>query len=184
MIQRERAWEILKKHVGQPHLIMHAVAVSAAMGAMAGYFGDNPEHWESIGILHDVDYEKYPEAHLAHARAMLEAEGIDEADIRAVLSHGYGFCNEIKPETPIEKSLFTVDELTGIVLATAFMRPTGFEGLELSSVKKKFKDKRFAAGCNRDVILRGCEMLGLEPDVVMSLTLAGMKTQADALKKA
>jgi len=183
MITKEKAWEILKKHVTQPHLITHAVAVSAAMGAMAGYFGDSPEHWEAIGILHDVDYEKFPETHLSHTRELLEPEGLEEADIRAILSHGYGVCSEVKPETPIEKSLYAVDEMTGIVLATAYMRPTGFEGLELASVKKKFKDKRFAAGCDRAVILRGCEMLGIEPEVLMSLTIAGMKTQADALKK-
>jgi len=183
MLTKEKAWTILKKHVTQPHLITHAVAVSAAMGAMAGYFGDEPERWEAIGILHDVDYEKFPEAHLQHARELLEAEALEEADIRAVLSHGYGVCCDVEPKTPLEKSLFAVDELTGIVLATAYMRPTGFEGLELSSLKKKFKDKRFAAGCDREIILRGCEMLGLPPDTVMSLTLAGMKTRADALAK-
>ena len=183
MITTDRAWEILKKHVNQPHLITHAVAVSAAMGAMAEHFGEPPEHWASIGILHDVDYEKYPEEHLQRTRELLEPEGVDEADIRAVLAHGYDLCADVKPETPLEKSIYAVDELTGIILAAAYMRPTGFEGLELSSVKKKFKDKRFAAGCNREVILRGCEMLGMEPDAVMSLTLAGMKTQAGALKK-
>ena len=119
----ERAEEILKKHTTEEHLFTHALAVSSAMGAMAEHFGEDKAHWEAVGYLHDVDYEKFPEEHLAHTRELLSGEDIDESDIRAILSHGYGICTDVEPQTDMEKSLFTVDELTGIVQAASLMLP-------------------------------------------------------------
>ena len=178
----EKAKEILKKHVSEPHLFSHALAVSAAMGAMAEHFGEDKEYWEAIGYLHDVDFEKYPEEHCKHVRELLECEGVEETDIRAIISHGYGLCtDEAKPESNLEKSLFTVDELTGIVSACALMRPTGISDLEVKSLKKKFKDKGFAAKCNREVIQHGCDMLGMELTDVMALTIKGMQTVTEEL---
>ena len=178
----EKAKGILKKHVSEDHLFTHAEAVSAAMGAMADHFGEDKEHWEAIGYLHDVDFEKFPEEHCLHVRELLNGEDVDEDDILAIISHGYGLCTEErKPETNMEKSLFTVDELTGIVMTTALMRPSGISDMELKSLKKKFKDKGFAAKCNRDVIKQGFEMLGLESDVVMQCCIDGMRDKMDVL---
>ncbi len=178
----EQAKMILKKHVSEEHLFTHAEAVSAAMGAMAEHFGEDKEHYQAIGYLHDVDFEKFPEEHCKHVRELLEVEGVDEADILAIISHGYGLCTqERKPETNMEKSLFTVDELTGIVMTTALMRPSGISDMELKSLKKKFKDKGFAAKCNRDVIKEGFEMLGMEADAVMQCCIDGMKEKMDIL---
>ena len=114
------------------------------------------EHWEAVGYLHDYDYEKYPEEHLAHTEEPLRAEGVPEEDIRAILSHGYSICTDVEPISDMEKSLFTVDELSGIVQAAARMRPNGIVDMSLKSFMKKWKDKRFAAGCNREIILKGC----------------------------
>ena len=178
----ERAEEILKKHTTEEHLFTHALAVSSAMGAMAEHFGEDPEYWRAIGYLHDVDYEKFPEEHCKHVRELLAPEGVDEDDIRAIISHGYGLCTEeVKPETNLEKSLFAVDELTGIVMACALMRPTGITDLEVSSLKKEFKDKKFAAKCNREIIKQGAETLGMPLEELMELTIKGMRTEADAL---
>ena len=121
----EKAKEINATMVTEEHLILHAANVSAAMGAMAEHFGEDREHWEAVGWLHDYDYEKYPEEHLAHTEEPLRELGVPEEDIRAILSHGYGICTDVEPVTNMEKSLFTVDELTGIVQAAARMRPNG-----------------------------------------------------------
>lgn len=178
----ERAEEILKKHTTEEHLFTHALAVSSAMGAMAEHFGEDTEYWRAIGYLHDVDYEKFPEEHCKHVRELLTPEGVEEEDIRAIISHGYGICTEeVQPETNLEKSLFAVDELTGIVTACALMRPTGITDLEVGSLKKKFKDKKFAAKCNREIIKQGAETLGMPLEELMELTIKGMKTEADAL---
>jgi len=178
----ERAKEILKKHTTEPHLFTHATAVSAAMGAMARQFGADEEHWEAVGYLHDVDFERYPEEHCRHVRELLADEEVDEADIRAIISHGYSRCtDECEPRSDMEKSLYTVDELTGIVMTTALMRPTGIADMEVKSVKKKFKDKKFAAKCSREVILEGCEMLGLDLDLVTQRTIEGMRAHMDEL---
>ena len=177
----ERAEEILKKHTTEEHLFTHALAVSSAMGAMAEHFGEDKAHWEAVGYLHDVDYEKFPEEHLAHTRELLSGEDIDESDIRAILSHGYGICTDVEPQTDMEKSLFTVDELTGIVQAASLMRPTGITDLEVKSLKKKYKDKKFAAKCSREVIDKGCAMLGMPIEDVMAIVIKGMQAYADEL---
>lgn len=177
-----KAKEILKKHTTEDHLFTHAAAVSAAMGAMASIFGGDKDHWEAIGYLHDVDYEAFPHEHCRHVREFLEPEGVDEEDIKTIISHGWGLCSdEVEPTTDIEKSLFTVDELTGVVMAYALMRPEGISGMELKGLKKKFKDKKFAAGCNRDVIKQGFAMLGMEAGEVMQCCIEGMQAHKEEL---
>ncbi len=177
----DRAKVLLEKHVTEKHLFTHALAVSAAMGAMAEEFGENAKYYEAIGYLHDVDFEKYPEEHLDHVRELLEGENVDEKDIRAILAHGYKIRNDVEPQTNLEKSLYTVDELTGIVMTTALMRPNGILDLEVKSVMKKFKDRRFAAKCDRDLILKGCEMLHLPLEKVIERTIEGMRRFTDEL---
>ena len=181
MLTLERATELNNSMVKEDHLILHAKNVCYAMGALAAHFGENVEHWQAIGMLHDYDYEKYPEEHLQHTEQPLREAGVDEADIRAILSHGYGICTDVKPETNLEKSLFTVDELTGIIQACARMRPHGITDLEVKSFMKKFKDKRFAAKCDRSLILQGCEMLGMDVKEVSAIAIEGMKEHAEEL---
>lgn len=177
-----KAKDILQKHTTEDHLFTHAAAVSAAMGAMANIFDADKDHWEAIGYLHDVDYEAFPHEHCHHVREFLEPERVDEEDIKTIISHGWGLCsNEVEPTTDIEKSLFTVDELTGVVMAYALMRPEGISGMELKGLKKKFKDKKFAAGCNRDVIKQGFAMLGMEAGEVMQACIDGMTAHKDEL---
>ena len=175
-----KAKEILRKHVTEPHLFVHAAAVSGAMGALAEHFGADKEHWSAIGYLHDVDFEKFPKEHCQHVRELLEPEGISDDDITTIISHGYGLTGAtIKPETSCQKSLFAVDELTGIVHAYALMRPEKMAGM---SVKRKFKDKRFAAKCNREVIQRGADDLGMDLGLLMELCIKGMAERADELE--
>lgn len=177
----EKAKEINSKHVKEAHLQTHALAVSSAMAAMAERFGGDREHWAAVGYLHDVDYEKFPEEHCAHVRELLEPESVEEDDIRAIISHGWELCADVKPESDLEKSLYTVDELTGIISAASLMRPTGISDLEVKSLMKKFKDKKFAAKCSREVIQRGCELLSLPLAEVMELCIKGMRENAEAL---
>ncbi|MBQ7499333.1 MAG: HD domain-containing protein [Clostridia bacterium] len=174
----ERAKEINKNAVTEEHLIIHSLNVCYAMEAMAKHFGADPEHWMAIGYLHDFDYEKYPEEHLLHTEKELLAEEVDEEDVRAILSHGYGICTDVEPISDLEKSLFTVDEMTGIIQACARMRPKGISDLEVKSFMKKFKDKKFAAKCDRDTIKKGCEMLGMEVSEVASICIEGMRPHA------
>lgn len=180
----EKAKEINATMVHEDHLLLHAANVSAAMEAMARHFGEDPEHWAAVGWLHDYDYEKYPDEHLAHTEEPLRDLGVPEEDIRAILSHGYTICSDVKPETLMEKSLFTVDELTGIVQAAARMRPAGITDMEIKSFMKKWKDKRFAAKCNRELILQGCEMLGMDIREVSEIVIEGMKAHAEELRLA
>ena len=181
MLTQERATELLGTMVTDEHLLLHAKNVCYAMGAMARHFGQSVEHWQAVGILHDYDYEKYPEEHLQHTQEALLGAGVDPEDVRAILSHGYGICTDVKPETSLEKSLFTVDELTGIIQACARMRPLGITDLEIKSFMKKFKDKRFAAKCSRETILQGCEMLGMDVKDVAEICIDGMKAHAEEL---
>ncbi len=181
MLTLERAMELNKDMVTQDHLILHSNNVRYAMGAMARYFGEDEEYWQAIGYLHDYDYEKYPEEHLQHTKEPLLAAGIPEEDVRTILSHGYGICTDVEPQTLMEKSLFTVDELTGIIQACARMRPHGITDLTTKSFMKKFKDKRFAAKCNREVIRQGCQMLGMEVRDVAQVCIEGMKEHAGEL---
>lgn len=167
--------------VTEEHLKLHAANVAACMEAMAKHFGEDPEHWAAVGCLHDYDYEKYPEEHLAHTEEPLRKEGVPEEDIRAILSHGYSIVNDVKPETNMEKSLFTVDELSGIIQAAARMRPNGIVDMNLKGFMKKWKSKNFAAGCNRPLILQGCGMLGMDIKEVAEICIEGMKAHAAEL---
>lgn len=182
MLTMERARELLASTTTEEHLFLHAKNVSAAMGGMARHFGAEVSHWQAIGYLHDYDYEQHPEEHLQHTEKELLAAGLTAEEVRGILAHGYGIVNDVEPKTELEKSLFTVDELTGIIQAAARMRPMGITDMEVSSFMKKFKDKKFAAKCNRDVIRQGCQMLGMEVKDVAALCIEAMKEQADQLQ--
>jgi len=181
MLTIERARELNDAMITEEHLRIHALNVSYAMGAMAKHFGEDVEHWEAVGLLHDYDYEKYPDEHLRHTEKPLLEAGVSPEEVRAILSHGYGICTDVEPITNMEKSLYTVDELTGIIQACARMRPRGITDLEIKSFMKKFKDKKFAAKCDRTLVLRGCEMLGMDIRDVAALCIEGMKAHAEEI---
>ena len=181
MLTLERAKELLATTTREEHLLLHAMNVSVAMGGLAKHFGADEAHWMAIGYLHDYDYEQYPEEHLQHTEAPLLEAGLEPWEVRAILAHGYEILNDVEPQTDLEKSLFTVDELTGIIQAAARMRPAGITDMEVSSFMKKFKDKKFAAKCDRAVILKGVELLGLPIEQVMELCIEGMKPFAAEL---
>ena len=178
MLTLKRAMELNDSQVTEHHLIIHTRNVMYAMGAMADHFGCDRGHWMAVGYLHDYDYEKYPDEHLKHTEEPLLEAGVPAGDVRAIMSHGYGICTDVIPETDMEKSLFTVDELTGIIQACARMRPKGITDLELKSFMKKFKDRKFAAKCDRDLIIKGCGMLGMPVDEVAEICIEGMKPYA------
>ena len=182
MLTLEKAKELLDTTTTEEHLFLHAKNVMAAMGGLAVHFGEDKEYWMAIGYLHDYDYEKYPEEHLKHTEEPLKAAGVSDEDIRAILAHGYGDLNDIEPVSNLEKSLFAVDELTGIIQAAARMRPAGITDMEISSFMKKFKDKKFAAKCDRAIITKGCEMLGLDVRTVAEICIEAMKAYADELQ--
>lgn len=172
----EQAEELLKQYNKEPFHIQHAETVSKVMGEFAREFDpDRFVFWRAVGMLHDVDFELYPEQHCAKADELLHALDLDEDLIHAVVSHGYGICYNVEPTHYMEKVLFAVDELTGLIGAAALMRPTGLSDMEVKSVMKKFKDKKFAAGCNRDVIRQGAEMLGMELNELIARTIDAMR---------
>ena len=171
----QQAKELVMRFNKEPFHIQHAETVSKVMGELAKEFDpENEEFWAAVGMLHDIDFELYPEQHCVKANEMLRELDIDEDMIHAVISHGYGICIDVEPVKFMEKVLFATDELTGLIGAAALMRPTGFEGMEVKSVKKKFKDKKFAAGCSREVIMKGAEMLGWDLDTLLEKTLKAM----------
>lgn len=182
MLTLERAKELNATMVSEPHLILHAKNVMYAMGGLAKHFGEDVQHWQAIGFLHDYDYEKYPEEHLQHTEQPLKEAGLTDEEVRAIMAHGWGLCSDVEPVTNLEKSLYTVDELTGIIQAAARMRPNGIEDMEISSFMKKFKDKKFAAKCDREVIKKGCEMLGMEVKDVAAICIDAMKEHARELE--
>ncbi len=172
----EQARELVMRYNREAFHLQHAETVSKVMGELAKkYDPDRVDFWRTVGMLHDVDFELYPEQHCVKANEMLHELDVDEAVIHAVVSHGYGICSEVEPELYMEKVLFAVDELTGLIGAAALMRPTGLSDMEPKSVIKKFKDKKFAAGCSRDVIRKGAEMMGVELGELVSMTLEAMK---------
>lgn len=177
-IAREQALALLKKYNKEPFHLRHALTVEGVMRYFAkdlGY-GDAVDFWGLCGLLHDVDYEMYPEAHCQKAPELLAEIHAPEALVHAVCSHGYGLCSDVVPEHPMEKILFAVDELTGLIGAAAKMRPSkSVLDMELPSLKKKFKDKKFAAGCSREVIQAGAERLGWSLDTVLEKTLLAMR---------
>lgn len=179
---REEALNLLEKYNESPNLRRHAFAVEAVMAHFAEMLGEDAAYWRLVGLLHDLDYEKYPKMHCVKTREILEKEGYDEAFIRAIESHGYGICTEVKPEHLMEKVLYTIDELTGLIYATVLMRPDrSISVLELKSVKKKFKTLSFAQGVNREVILSGAAMLSMDLDKIILETIQGMRKSKDLL---
>lgn len=176
---REEAYALLKKYNQSEALIFHALAVEAAMRYRARKQGENEEQWGIIGLIHDLDYEQFPEEHCQKTRSLLEEQGWPEEYIRAAVSHGWGLCSEVKPETQLEKTLYTIDELTGLVTAAALVRPSkSVRDLETKSVKKKWKQKNFAAGVNREVIEKGAAMLGTDLDELITDVILGMRQVA------
>lgn len=177
-LSREEALELLKKYNKEPFHILHGRTVEGVMKWFAkelGY-GEEEEFWGTVGLLHDIDFELYPEEHCKKAPELLKEGGVGEDMIHAICSHGYGLCSDVKPEHEMEKVLFASDELTGLIGAAARMRPSkSVQDMELSSLKKKFKDKRFAAGCSRDVIKEGAEQLGWSLDELLDKTLQAMR---------
>lgn len=178
-LTREEAWELLQECNKEPFHLRHGETVEGAMRYFArelGY-GDEEEFWGNVGLLHDLDFELYPEEHCIKVQEIMKEKDLDERLIHAVASHGYGLVCDIEPEHEMEKVLFAVDELTGLIGAAALMRPSkSIRDMEVKSLKKKFKDKRFAAGCNRDVILSGAERLGWDLDTLLDRTLEAMKS--------
>lgn len=176
---REEAWAILTHHVKNPSLIHHALAVEAVMRHLARKRGADEETWGIIGLIHDLDYEEHPDEHLRHAPEILRSHGWPEEHVRAVLAHGWGIRTDVEPITDLEKTLFSIDELTGLVAAAALVRPSrSILDLPVKSVRKKWKDKAFAAGVNREVIEKGAGLLGIPLDELIADTIEGMKTVA------
>ncbi len=175
---REQALNLLRKYNKEAFHLLHALTVEAVMSYLANQLGhgDQADFWALCGLLHDVDFEQFPSEHCHKAPQLLAEINADEKLIHAVCSHGFGIACDIRPEHEMEKVLFAVDELTGLIGAAAKMRPSkSVQDMEVSSLKKKFKDKKFAAGCSRDVIKQGAEMLGWELDVLFTNTLNAMK---------
>jgi putative nucleotidyltransferase with HDIG domain len=182
MITRQEAYELLTKYNKSDNLVKHGLAVEAVMRYFARQFGEDEEYWGNIGLLHDIDYELYPEEHCHKAKEIMEKEGLSEDMIHAVISHGWNLCIDVEPILKMEKVLYTIDELTGLVTATVYMRPSkSILDLEVKSVKKKFKSSGFAAGVNREVILGGCDMIEMDLDTVILWTIEGMKEAATEL---
>jgi uncharacterized domain HDIG len=179
---RNEAWELLTEFNDDPFHLEHAQIVEETMKYFArklGY-GDEEEFWGTVGLLHDLDFGKFPDQHCIKSQEIMRERGLDERLIRAAASHGYGICVDIKPEHQMEKVLYAVDELTGLIGAAVIMRPSkSVQDLELKSVMKKFKSKSFAAGCSRDVIENGANMLGWELNDLVQQTLDALKTFRD-----
>ncbi len=175
---REDAWALLTEFNQEPFHLQHAITVGKVMRWYAqqlGYEAD-ADFWEIVGLLHDLDFEQFPEEHCIRSQQIMRERGVPEPIIHATASHGYGICCDIEPEHEMEKVLYASDELTGLIGAAALMRPSkSVQDMELSSLKKKFKDKKFAAGCSRDVIRQGAERLGWELDTLLDRTLQAMR---------
>lgn len=175
-MKREEAFEILKKYNKDEFHIRHALTVEGVMRYFAKELNEDVEYWGNVGLLHDVDFELYPEEHCKKCIELLRENNVDESIIHSICSHGYGLCSDVKPEHIMEKVLFATDELTGLIWAAAKMRPSkSIMDMELSSLKKKFKDKKFAAGCSRDVIIKGAEQLGWDLDTLLEKTILAMR---------
>lgn len=185
-ITRERAYDLLKEYNKNPFHLQHALTVEAVMKWYAkelGY-GEEAEYWGIVGLLHDIDFEQYPDQHCIKAPELLREGGVSEDIIHAVVSHGYGITVDVAPEREMEKVLFAADELTGLIWAAALMRPSkSTKDMELKSLKKKYKSKGFAAGCSRDVIERGALQLGWDLDKLLTMTLEAMKATEDEINQ-
>jgi len=179
---REQAYALLIEFNSNERLIHHALAVEAVMRYMARKLGHDEEKWGVIGLIHDLDYERYPEEHCAQSERILREHGWPEDYIHAVMSHGWGICTDVEPEHEMEKVLFAIDELTGLITACVLVRPSkSLEDLKVKSVNKKWKDKAFAAGADRNIIQQGMDMLGMERAALIQDVIDGMKEAAAAL---
>lgn len=185
-ITRQQALELLKKYNKEPFHILHGLTVEGVMRWYAGAmgFGSEEEFWGIAGLLHDVDFEQFPEEHCKKAPELLSEIGAEEELVHAICSHGYGICSEVEPEHMMEKIMFAADELTGLIGAAARMRPSkSVMDLEVSSLKKKFKDKKFAAGCSREVIASGAENLGWTLDELFEKTILAMRSCEEKINR-
>lgn len=177
---REEAFKLLKEFNDNESLIYHALAVEGTMRYLAKKHGENEEMWGNIGLVHDLDYGQFPEQHCSKTKEILEERGWPEEYVRAVISHGWGLCSDVEPQSLLEKSLYAIDELTGLVAAVALVRPSkSVMDVKVKSVKKKWNQKAFAAGVDRSIIEKGAEMLGVEISDLIADTIAGMKEVAD-----
>lgn len=185
-ITREEALSLLKEYNKEPFHILHALTVEGVMRWYANElgYGEEEEYWGLVGLLHDIDFELYPEEHCKKAPDLLRKGNVSEEMIYSVCSHGHGICVDMEPKHEMEKVLFAADELTGLIGAAARMRPSkSVMDMEVSSLKKKFKDKKFAAGCSRDVIKTGAERLGWELDALLERTILAMRSCEDKVHK-
>ena len=182
---REEAWQLLTTYNKEPFHLRHAITVEHVMGWFARELGyeEEAEYWSLVGLLHDLDFERWPEEHCKKSQELMRQAGVDESMIRSTASHGWGLCVDIRPEHEMEKVLYATDELTGLIGAAALMRPSkSVSDMELKSLKKKFKDKKFAAGCSRDVIASGAELLGWDLDELLDRTLKAMQSEERAIE--
>lgn len=185
-LTREEALELLKQYNQEPFHIQHGLTVEKTMRWFANElgYGDEADYWSITGLLHDIDFEQYPEEHCRKAPELLQKAGVGQDMIHSVCSHGYGICCDVEPEHEMEKVLFAVDELTGLIGAAALMRPSkSVMDMEVSSIKKKFKDKRFAAGCSRDTIREGAERLDCELNDLFEKTLRAMQSCEEEIRE-
>jgi putative nucleotidyltransferase with HDIG domain len=181
-MNRDKAFSILTKYNTNKRLIAHAVAVEAVMKHFATLYNEDVNYWGNIGLLHDVDYELYPDEHCKKCVEILTKEGVGAQEIRSIQSHGYGLCCDIEPVSIMEKVLYAIDELTGLIIATALMKPNKkLSEVDVDSVVRKWDKKGFAAGANREVIQNGCDMMGAERDYVIEQTLIAMQGIAEQL---
>jgi len=181
MPTREDALKLLKEYNTEA-LVTHGLAVEGAMRYFAKEAGEDEEKWGIVGLLHDLDYEKYPDEHCYKTQEIMQEKGYSEEIIRAIMSHGWKICTDIEPKSKMEKTLYAVDELTGLITACALVRPSGsVMDLEVKSVKKKFKQASFAAGVNREVVQNGAQMLGLELGELMGETILAMREIAPSI---
>ncbi len=179
---REDALQLLKEYNSNESLIKHALAVESVMRYFARHFGEDEEKWGVVGLIHDLDYERYPDQHCRKTEEILKSKNWPEEYIRAAVSHGWGICTEIEPRSTMEKVLYATDELTGLVATTALVRPSkSVLDTKTKSVKKKWKDKRFAAGVDRSIIEKGAELLGMELNTVIEYTITGMRDAAEEI---
>ena len=185
-LTREQALALLKRYNQEPFHIQHALTVEGVMRWYANElgYGADADYWAAVGLLHDIDFERWPEEHCRKAPELLRESGVGEDMIHSICSHGYGLCCDIEPEHEMEKVLFAADELTGLIGAAALMRPSrSVADMEPSSVKKKFKDKKFAAGCSREVISQGAERLGWELADLFDRTLRAMQSCEESVRQ-
>lgn len=179
---REQAMELLREHNSSQSLINHALSVEAVMRHLAVKHGEDPDKWGVIGLIHDLDYERYPDRHCTMTHMLLAGKGWPEDYIRAVMSHAWGICTDVEPVHVMEKYLFAIDELTGLVTACVLVRPSkSLSDLKVKSVKKKWKTRHFAAGASREVIEKGAEMLGVEIPELIQDVIDGMRTVASEI---